>query len=124
MVRPQQSNRGHRFGGRQLSRIGLGDTRKQCVEAASASRARVQGALRQSGRLRCDEGVRHRFHDESQQLTLDGHAAAVSLVELNGDTRQVLHPSLTLSGRSILNLAIPRFGLRTIKLQDYAPYNK
>jgi len=33
--------------------------------------------------------------DRAQRLSLDGHAGKVTLTELNGDTREVLHPAAT-----------------------------
>ena len=56
---------------------------------------------------------------EEHRLNWDGHARKVSLVELNGEIRQVLQPAATPEGRSIVTLAIPRFGVRTIRFEDW-----
>jgi alpha-mannosidase len=59
--------------------------------------------------------------DRVQQLSLDGRAANVSLVELNGTTRETLRAAVTPDHRTTVKLAIPRFGVCTIKLDDCAP---
>ena len=55
--------------------------------------------------------------DRGQRLSLDGPHLKVSLVELNGDRREVPQATATREGRTAVELAIPRFGLRTIKVQ-------
>jgi alpha-mannosidase len=59
--------------------------------------------------------------DRAQRLSLDGRAANVSLVELNGNTRETLRATVTPDRRTTVELAIPRFGVRTIRLDDCAP---
>ncbi len=59
--------------------------------------------------------------DRAQRLSLDGRAANVSLVELNGNTRETLRTTVMPGRRTAVELAIPRFGVRTIKLDDCEP---
>lgn len=59
--------------------------------------------------------------DRAQQLSLERQAVKTSLVELNGSTRELLHPATTPDRRTTIELAIPRFGVRTIQVEDYAP---
>lgn len=57
--------------------------------------------------------------DHVQQLSLDGRAGSLSVIELNGTTREVLHSTLTSQGRTTVQFAIPRSGVRTLKIDDY-----
>jgi alpha-mannosidase len=60
-------------------------------------------------------------NDRPQRWTWDGRVGQVSLIELNGETREVLHSTVTPEGRTTAELAIPRFGVRTIRFTDWAP---
>ncbi len=59
--------------------------------------------------------------DRPQRLSLDGRAATASLVELNGETRERLRLAATPDGRAAVELAIPRFGVRTLRFENCAP---
>jgi hypothetical protein len=54
----------------------------------------------------------------ARQLSLDGRAVKAALLELNRDVRETLRPIVEPDGRTSLRLAIPRFGLRTIKFDE------
>ena len=60
-------------------------------------------------------------NDCQQEVALGGRAVKVTLVELNGDTRELLRTASTPDGRTQVALAIPRFGLRTVRFDEYAP---
>lgn len=51
-------------------------------------------------------------------LSLDRRVGKVALVELNGDVRETLRPIVEPDGRTTVKLAIPKFGVRTIKFDD------
>jgi len=51
----------------------------------------------------------------TQRLSLDCRASKASLVELSGSTLELLNPAATPDGRTTIELAMPRFGVRTIK---------
>ncbi len=59
--------------------------------------------------------------NRAQRLSLDGQAANLSLVELIGNVRETLRATVAPDRRTTVELAIPRFGVRTIRLDDYAP---
>ena len=58
--------------------------------------------------------------NRAQGLSLDGHAGKVTLMELNGDMREILHPIATSDGRTTVELSIPRFGVRTVKFDNHS----
>ncbi|MDB5144024.1 MAG: alpha-mannosidase [Mucilaginibacter sp.] len=58
-------------------------------------------------------------NDKPKRLTFDGRFAWASLVELNGKERQELKLAEQPQGASSVDLFIPRFGIRTIKLQQW-----
>jgi len=53
----------------------------------------------------------------AQRLNLDGRVVKAGLVELNGNARELLHPRATPDHRTSIELAIPRLGVRTLKLE-------
>jgi len=60
--------------------------------------------------------------DQPQRLSLDRQAVKTSLVELDGRTRELLHSTATPDRRTTIELAVPRFGVRTIRVEDRAPW--
>lgn len=58
--------------------------------------------------------------DRARRLSLDGRAEKVALIELNGDTREPLRPTVGPDGRTLVKIAIPRFGVCTLKFDNYA----
>jgi len=54
----------------------------------------------------------------------DGNAAKAELVELDGRTKQVMPIQKDAAGRSAIMLAMPRFGIRTIKLYNAVNINR
>jgi alpha-mannosidase len=54
--------------------------------------------------------------DTPQEITLGFEPEAVTLVELDGRVREVLTPERRGDGTTTLRLAIPRFGIRTLRL--------
>ena len=55
------------------------------------------------------------------QLRLDGHPGRVELVELNGEIRSRLEILPESSGKTAVIVAIPRFGIRTLRLTEMGP---
>lgn len=62
--------------------------------------------------------------ETTSSLVFDGTAADAALVELNGDLTEKLELEKTPDGKSSLSLSIPRFGLRTIKLENFKTSTK
>jgi alpha-mannosidase len=56
--------------------------------------------------------------EKPQKITLGGKATSAALVELNGTVREELTLQ-TQNGNTVLNIAMPRFGIRTIRLKDF-----
>ena len=54
----------------------------------------------------------------SHEISFDGIASAIELIELNGDVKQIIKPTIK-TKRSFVILAIPQFGVRTIRLKDF-----
>ena len=59
--------------------------------------------------------------ERPRRLCLDGRVGKASLIELNGDLRERLHPTVEPDGRTMVSFTIPRFGFRTLKIDDYQP---
>ncbi|MCF2487538.1 glycoside hydrolase family 38 C-terminal domain-containing protein [Dyadobacter sp. CY347] len=59
--------------------------------------------------------------DQPQKITLDGKASSAALVELNGDVKEELVIS-NQQGKTVLNVSMPRFGIRTIRLKDFSTH--
>ena len=57
--------------------------------------------------------------DRPQRLSLEGNTGRLSLVELDGNTRELLRPAVTSNGRTTIEFAMPRFGVRTLKIDDF-----
>lgn len=55
-----------------------------------------------------------------KHLLLDGQVTTAQLVELNGEVRSRLESSRDASGKTAVTLAIPRFGVRTLRLDGVA----
>jgi alpha-mannosidase len=55
--------------------------------------------------------------DAAKKITFDGTASKAELVELDGRKRQDLTLQNT-GGKTTLSVALPRFGIRTIKLYN------
>ena len=55
----------------------------------------------------------------SQQVHFDGTAKSIDLVELNGMQRQHLQTVKNSSNGLMVNLTIPRFGIRTLRLTNF-----
>ncbi|SDG22264.1 alpha-mannosidase [Dyadobacter soli] len=55
---------------------------------------------------------------QPRQVVLGGKAASAALVELNGAAREDLSIR-SQDGKTVLNVAMPRFGIRTIRLKDF-----
>jgi alpha-mannosidase len=53
-----------------------------------------------------------------QKIILNGKASSAALVELNGTIKEELAIS-DQSGKTVLNVSMPRFGIRTIRLKDF-----
>jgi alpha-mannosidase len=56
--------------------------------------------------------------DSPQQIIFDGNASKAELVELDGRRRGDVQMRKDASGKTILTLSVPRFGIRTIKLYN------
>jgi alpha-mannosidase len=56
--------------------------------------------------------------DAPQQIVFDGKASKAELVELDGRKRGEVQMKKDASGKTILTLSMPRFGIRTIKLYN------
>lgn len=56
-------------------------------------------------------------NNRESQLTFNGAATAAVMEQLNGDAGEVL-PQRKVSGKTTIRLAIPRFGIRTIRLKN------
>jgi alpha-mannosidase len=54
-------------------------------------------------------------------LRLDGRGGKVDLVELNGALRNHLPTVAAADGKTVIQLAIPRFGIRTLKFDGLSP---
>ncbi len=57
----------------------------------------------------------------SKQLRFDHHASQVALVELNGKVPSLLETTPDATGKTVVNLAIPRFGVRTLRFDGIGP---
>jgi len=57
-------------------------------------------------------------NDAPRQIIFDGNANKAELVELDGRKRGEVQMKKDVSGKTILTLAMPRFGIRTIKLYN------
>lgn len=53
-----------------------------------------------------------------QKITLNGKAKSAALVELNGTHKEELPLNIE-SDKTVLNISMPRFGIRTIRLKDF-----
>ncbi|TLV03998.1 hypothetical protein FEN17_00090 [Dyadobacter luticola] len=56
--------------------------------------------------------------DSAQKIVLGGKADSAALVELNGTVKEELKMS-NKDGKTVLNVAMPRFGIRTIRLTNF-----
>jgi alpha-mannosidase len=55
---------------------------------------------------------------QSRKITLGGKAGSAALIELNGATKEELAVREQ-NGKTVLNVAMPRFGIRTIRLKNF-----